>query len=248
MHFQTTFRILIGKDRDFFNSSCSLLMPSNLLPIFDQLDRLPARVVQDYPLKKRTTEKSIFMSIHLSCRPQALRQAAVSSRQLSGGSLSTMLRQYGCRNAAARIERTKVSKYKFKVPPEGDLQPFGKQHLHAHQHQDQCERDLQVPELIHHPGQGKIERPETQDREYVAGEHQEWVARNGKIAGIESTAKMTSVVSTMTSASASGVRSNVPGRAASTTSSSCAGAPGISLSYDADAPARTTKCSRGTWR
>ena len=47
-----------------------------------------------------------------------------------------------------------------------------------------------------------------------------------KIAGIESTAKTRSVASTMISASASGVSSQVPGRARSTTRSHEDGGPG----------------------
>ena len=63
------------------------------------------------------------------------------------------------------------------------------------------------------------------------------------MAGIESTAKMRSVVSTMISASASGVSIQMPGRARVTAASSRTAAPGVSASRDALEPARTKKCS-----
>ena len=62
--------------------------------------------------------------------------------------------------------------------------------------------------------------------------------RNGsavmaKMAGIESTAKIRSVVSTMTRAKANGVSISVPGRAASTAGSATSASPGTSLSCEA---------------
>ena len=74
--------------------------------------------------------------------------------------------------------------------------------------------------------------------------------RNGsaviaKIAGIESTAKMRSVNSTMTRARKSGVARRTPGRAASTTRSVSSAAPGTGAWCEAADPARTKKC--GPW-
>jgi hypothetical protein len=72
--------------------------------------------------------------------------------------------------------------------------------------------------------------------------------RNGsaviaKMAGIESTAKIRSVNSTMTRARRRGVARRVPAFAASTTRSATTAAPGVSASCEASVPALTKKCS-----
>ena len=68
----------------------------------------------------------------------------------------------------------------------------------------------EVDEAVHHPDQHEVERAQAEHRERVGGEDDErpWVT--AKIAGIESTAKIRSVVATTTKTATSGVATRRP--------------------------------------
>jgi uncharacterized protein YdhG (YjbR/CyaY superfamily) len=60
------------------------------------------------------------------------------------------------------------------------VQDVLEQHLDPDQAQKNGQRDLQVVELLHDPGQREIERAQTEDREDVAGEDEERIGGDGE--------------------------------------------------------------------
>ena len=68
----------------------------------------------------------------------------------------------------------------------------------------------EVPEPVGHPGEAEVQRAQPEDRERVRREHDERLVGDARIAGMESTANTTSLVSTSTSTANSGVASSAP--------------------------------------
>ena len=64
---------------------------------------------------------------------------------------------------------------------------------------------MQVAKHFHHAGKDEVHGAQAQDGEDVRGVNDEGVAGDGEIAGMESTAKSRSVVSTTSSTTNSGV-------------------------------------------
>ena len=64
-------------------------------------------------------------------------------------------------------------------------------------------------EELHDPGQGEVQRTEPHDGKDVRGIYDERVQRDGEDGGMESTAKITSVVSTTSTTMNSGVANSV---------------------------------------
>src|SRR3990172_2188013 len=92
----------------------------------------------------------------------------------------------------------------------GDVHPFLRAHLSPHEDQHQPQPHLQVPEGVHDRLEHEIEGPQSKDGEDVRGKDDNGSRVTAKIAGIESTAKTTSVASTTSSTGRSAVAYHLP--------------------------------------
>jgi len=96
------------------------------------------------------------------------------------------------------------------VRAEERLQPGVGHHLHADHHEHQGSGELQVPGTGRSSGEGEVEAAQAEDAKTLLVKTRNGSAVIAKMAGIESTAKMRSVNSTITSARKSGVARRTP--------------------------------------
>src|SRR5262245_53136729 len=81
-------------------------------------------------------------------------------------------------NSAHEDGPNQAEQVKIDVLTEQALEPRGSEHLDTNDPEDQRERVLHVPELVDHAGEREVQRPESQDRKYVAREHEKRIGRD----------------------------------------------------------------------
>ena len=138
-------------------------------PSFDSRPNPPARPGEDFGAYSHT--EGAWRKA-----PGAVRRAAGTAQAGRAGlGRSRRAATSEAPDPGGEDEQDDAQQVQVEVRAEEGLQPGVGHHLHADHHQDEGERDLQVAELVDHPGEGEVEAAQAEDREDVAREDEERV-------------------------------------------------------------------------